>query len=469
MTTPPHLNLVARTGHPDFLDLPWSEPLEEWQSERFVNLIRGISRHIVRFVEYDGTLYALKELPERPARREWTLLRRLEGQGLPVVEPVGIVTGRGDDLDAVLITRHLEYSLPYRALFSGRGIPDLRTHLLNGLVELLARLHLRGFFWGDCSLSNALFRRDAGALTAYLVDAETGELHGALSDGQRRYDLDIAQLNILGELLDVAAEVGLPDDLDPDETADEIVARYDALWAELTHEETFAPDERFKVEERLRRLNELGFDVEEIQLEATPGGYRLRLDPHVVEPGHHRHRLLRLTGLDAQENQARRMLNDIARFREAEERKQKRPLSESVVASRWRQEVFEPTVAAVPDDLHGRLPGGRGLPPGARAPLVPVGRRRQGRRHRGGGALLRQERAAEPAAGAGRAAGARRNAGRGLTGLGREARCLPAARPGLLRHAARRSVFRLATVTARALIAIRRALLGRYSASLRRR
>jgi len=122
-----------------------------------VNLIRGISRHVVRFVEYDGALYALKELPERPARREWTLLRRLESQGLPVVEAVGIVTGRGDDLDAVLITRHLEYSLPYRALFAGAAIPDLRTHLLNGLVELLTRLHLRGFFWGDCSaLEHAL-------------------------------------------------------------------------------------------------------------------------------------------------------------------------------------------------------------------------------------------------------------------------------------------------------------------------
>jgi len=177
--------LVARTGHPTFLDLPWAEPLEEWTSDRLVNLIRGISRHVVRFVEYDGALYALKELPERPARREWTLLRRLESQGLPVVEAVGIVTGRGDDLDAVLITRHLEYSLPYRALFAGAAIPDLRTHLLNGLVELLTRLHLRGFFWGDCSLSNTLFRRDAGALTAYLVDAETGELHAALSDDQR--------------------------------------------------------------------------------------------------------------------------------------------------------------------------------------------------------------------------------------------------------------------------------------------
>jgi Domain of unknown function (DUF4032)/Lipopolysaccharide kinase (Kdo/WaaP) family len=349
-------HLVARTGHPDFLDLPWEDPLEEWQSERLVKLIRGISRHVVRFVEYDGALYALKELPERPARREWTLLRRLEGQGLPVVEAVGMVTDRGNDLDAVLITRHLEFSLPYRALFSGQGIPDLRTHLLNALVELLTRLHLRGFFWGDCSLSNALFRRDAGALTAYLVDAETGELHGSLSDGQRTYDLDIAQVNIVGELLDVDAEVGLPADLDPDETGEEIVRRYRALWDEVTREETFGADERFKIEERLHRLNELGFDVEELQLEATPDGYRLRLDPLVVEPGHHRHRLLRLTGLDAQERQAQRMLNDLAHFRESLERQEKRTLPESVVASRWRDEVFEPTVAAVPAELQGRLP-----------------------------------------------------------------------------------------------------------------
>src|SRR5439155_800300 len=221
-------------------------------------LIRGISRHVVRFVEYDGALYALKELPERPARREWTLLRRLAGQDLPVVKAVGIVTGRENDLDAILITRHLEYSLPYRALFSGTAIPDLRTHLLNALAELLTRLHISGFFWGDCSLSNALFRRDAGALSAYLVDAETGELHGRLSDGQREYDLEIALLNVVGELLDVDAEVGLPPDLDPDETGAEVVARYEALWHELTREETFGPDERFKIEERLQRLNELG-------------------------------------------------------------------------------------------------------------------------------------------------------------------------------------------------------------------
>jgi tRNA A-37 threonylcarbamoyl transferase component Bud32 len=353
---PTRFKLRARTGHPSFLDLPWDTPLEEWDTPRLVNVIRGISRHVVRFVEYDGALYALKELPERPARREWSLLRGLESKGLPVVEAVGIVTERENDLDAVLITRHLEYSLPYRALFSGAAIPDLRTHLLNALAELLTRLHLRGFFWGDCSLSNTLFRRDAGALSAYLVDAETGEQHPQLSDGQRGYDLDIAQTNVIGELLDIEAEMGLPPDLDPEETAEEIIRRYQSLWHELTREETFGTGDRYKVEERLRTLNSLGFDVEEIQLYATPDGYRLNLEPHVVEPGHHRHRLLRLTGLDAQENQARRMLNDIARFREAMERREKRPLSESVAASHWRDEVFEPTIAAVPEDMWAALP-----------------------------------------------------------------------------------------------------------------
>src|SRR5262249_40367968 len=208
-------------------------------------------------------------------------------------------------------------------------------------------------FWGDCSLSNALFRRDAGALSAYLVDAETGELHGALSDGQRDYDLQIAQQNVVGELLDVDAEVGLPEDLDPDETRDEVAMRSPALWDESTRGEPSRPVGRYRPDERLHRLTALGFDVEEISLEATDGGSRLRLDPFVVEPGHHRHRLLRLTGLDAQENQARRMLNDLARYREAREREGGRPLSESAVASEGRRPGFAPPGAARPRALPG--------------------------------------------------------------------------------------------------------------------
>jgi Domain of unknown function (DUF4032)/Lipopolysaccharide kinase (Kdo/WaaP) family len=355
---PARLQLIARTGHPDFLDLPWEEPLAEWESERLVEVVRGIHRHVVRFVEYetrDGpALYALKELPAELARREWRLLRSLAAEEMPVVKAVGVATERGNDLDAVLITRHLDYSLPFRTLFARGSVPDLRRRLLDAGAELLVRLHLGGFFWGDCSLSNTLFRRDAGALAAYLVDAETGELHPSLSDGQRRHDLEIAELNVVGELADVEAELVLEGELEPEATAAELVARYESLWEELTREEVFGDDTRYKIDERLHRLNELGFDVEEMELVAGADGYRLRLSPRVVEPGHHRRRLHALTGLNAQENQARRLLNDLARFRAELDRTTGRPIPETVAVHRWLSEVFEPAVAAVPADLWGK-------------------------------------------------------------------------------------------------------------------
>jgi hypothetical protein len=352
---PAAFQLLARPGNPTFLDLPWEKPLEEWQHERLVEVVRGISRHVVRFVDYDGRIYALKELPRRYAEREYRLLRHLEEEEMPVVEAVGVVTERGEDLDAVLITKHLEFSIPYRALFTEGGPAELRATLIQALAQLLVRLHLSGFFWGDCSLSNALFRRDAGELAAYLVDAETGELHPTLSNGQREHDLMLAEENVAGELMDVAGELGeLPEGTDPVETAIRLRENYEALWDEVTREELFRADEAYKIDERLHRLNEMGFDVEEIELERVPEGYRLRLNPHLVEPGHHRRRLLMLTGLNAQENQARRMLNDLSAYRALLEAQEGKPLPESVAAYRWRNDVFEPAVAAVPQELHGK-------------------------------------------------------------------------------------------------------------------
>jgi hypothetical protein len=269
---------------------------------------------------------------------------------MPVVEPVGVVVQRPGELDAVLITQHLEYSLPYRALFGGRGFADVRDRLLDSLAQLLVRLHLGGFFWGDCSLSNALFRRDAGALSAYLVDAETGELHATLSEGQRDHDLLLAEQNLHGELLDVEAEIGgLPSGIDPALTAADVARRYHALWSELTREEVFARHERYRIDERLRRLNELGYDVEAIQLVGSGDELRLRLDPRVVEPGHHRRRLAALTGLDVQENQARRLLHDLDAYRALKGE------PEQVAGYRWLREVFEPTIARVPEALAGKL------------------------------------------------------------------------------------------------------------------
>jgi hypothetical protein len=349
---PARFQLLARTGYPDFLDLPWDEPLEEWETDRFVEVSRGISRHVVRFVDYDGSLFALKELPERYAANEYRLLRRLAEDEMPVVDPVGVV--RREGLDPILITKHLDYSLPFRTLFVQTPRGQLRDKLLSAQAELLVRLHLAGFFWGDCSLSNTLFRRDAGGLAAYLVDAETGELHPALTNGQRAHDIELAVENVAGELLDVEAATQMPLAFDPFETAELLGERYASLWQEVTREEEFGQDERWRLHERLRRLNELGFDVEEIEVVAGPDGFRLQLNPRVVEPGHHRRRLHSRTGLDAQENQARRLLNDLTRYKAWLERSGKAPVSDAAAAGRWLSEVFEPAIAAVPAELRGR-------------------------------------------------------------------------------------------------------------------
>ena len=110
---------------------------------------------------------------------------------------------RPDDLDAILVTRYLEYSMSYRFLFSRPGAMDSADQLIDAMVELLVRLHLAGVYWGDCSLSNTLFRLDAGAMSAYLVDAETAERHPALTAGQRDYDVELATERVGAELLDL--------------------------------------------------------------------------------------------------------------------------------------------------------------------------------------------------------------------------------------------------------------------------
>lgn len=340
------------------LSLPWTEPLADWEDERLVEIRqRGISRHVVRFVADNGVLYALKSLSERLARREYRLLRSLAGLGIPAVEVVGAAVDLGPDADAILVTKFLPFATTYRAVFSSpRGSGPPTDKLLDALVELLVRLHLSGFFWGDCSLSNALFRYDAGTLEAYLVDAETSEQHPELTTGQRRYDVELAVERVYGELLDLQAGGLLPAGVDPLGVAEELQRRYEGLWDELTREEIIPRDkQRFRIAERLRRLNELGFDAEEVELISVPEGSRLRVRTRVAESGHHSRELFLRTGLDVGENQARRLLNDIASFRAYLEQKEGRPVSEVVAANRWLTEVYDPVLAAVPEGLRDRL------------------------------------------------------------------------------------------------------------------
>lgn len=353
------LQLTARTGHPDFLDLPWDVPLAAWESDRLVEMPLGIHRHVVRTVRYEDRLYHLKELPRRYALREWRFLRHLKEEGVPVVDVVGVVTLRddadGERLDACLITQHLEFSVPYRLLFLRREHHALRDPLIDAMAQLLVRLHLNGFYWGDCSLSNTLFRRDAGSLAAYLVDTETGELYSELSDGQRRTDVELAAEKTAGELLDLQAANVLGEAIDPADFALDLEDRYHRLWAELTHDEVFAEGERHRIHDRLRRINEIGYDVEELELLREDGGQtRLHLRTSVLEPGRYQRLLRELTGLEAQDLQARVLLNDIRNFAAWMADDEGTVLEESVAARRWLERSFEPTVALVPHELRGR-------------------------------------------------------------------------------------------------------------------
>jgi hypothetical protein len=351
--------LLTRPGHPTFLDLPLDFPLGSWDHERLVNPVRGLHRHVVVFVAYGDDMYALKELPDRVAHREYRLLRELVERDVPTVDAIGTITGRTDDdgnpLEGILITKHLDFSLPFRVLFTRTTVNDGAPLLLDALAFLLVRIHLAGFYWGDCSLSNSLFRRDAGSLSATLVDAETGELHDRLSDGQRMYDLELAQFNVAAELTDVACAGGFEDDVDPSAIAADLLKRYDTLWTELTRTEVIAVDDVRAIDARVQRMNDLGFDVSELVLEDAPGGYRLRFETAVVEADHHRRRLQTLTGLDVQERQARRLLNDIRQFKADQERRTGKTMSEARAAMRWLLEVFEPATSAIPAELLGRL------------------------------------------------------------------------------------------------------------------
>lgn len=354
---PGSLSITSAVSDAGLLDLPWDLPLQDWPDETIAALPKGISRHLVRFAHLAGYIIAIKETSAELARREYDLLRTLQRLEVPCVEPVAVIVNReaadGQPLEPVLVTRHLRFSLPYRALYSQTLRPDTATRLVDALAVLLVRLHVTGFFWGDVSLSNTLFRRDAGAFAAYLVDAETGKLYeGGLSNGQRENDLEIARVNIAGELLDLESGNRLDENLDPVAVADGIVAAYRNLWKELTGAESFPRSERWRISQRVERLNELGFDIEELSIRTVQDGSEVRIQPKVVDAGHHSRRLLRLTGLDAGENQARRLLNDLDAYRAVGDRREQ---DEEMVAHEWLVRVFEPVIRAIPRELRGKL------------------------------------------------------------------------------------------------------------------
>jgi tRNA A-37 threonylcarbamoyl transferase component Bud32 len=352
--SPTEAELRLRSGVPDLVALPWLESLGSWSPADipFRDIPVGPSRHLVRFVHVGGRLWALKELPGWAAEREYTALLELERRGLPAVRAAGLAVRPGSD-DAVLITEYLAGCWQYRRLLM--NIPmDERIHrqrLFDAVALLVVDLHRRGVFWGDCSLANILFKRDGQVLQAHLVDAETAEVHPSLSRGQRGHDLEILEENIAGGLMDLAVRLEQPDEV-VEQLLDEargVAARYTELWDTLHAQPTFPYRRRHETVAQIRRLNDLGFAVEEVRLvQLRPGEEEVRLNAVVADRRFHAEELQRLTGLHVGEGQAQLLLNDL---RSHGVRLRHPDLPEEAVARSWLRSVYEPALEVLAREL----------------------------------------------------------------------------------------------------------------------
>ena len=360
----PHKRHLKITGVGDdiasIVNLPWEIPLEEWPEDPSLAAQRGISRHIVRLVratsDPESEIYAVKETVPEFAHREYEALRELDLRGAPSVSQIAVVDGRtdhqGNELPCAIVTRFLPYSLPYRVLLSGTVTQHEVFNMANALAYLLVRLHLLGFWWGDCSLSNALFRRDADGYVAYLVDAETGEFQKKLSTGQREHDLDIVQFNVAAELEDLKLSGVLFPGMDPVRASESLIKRYRRIWNTLSEPQLLPANDRLAVEKAMRSLQDLGFAVEEVDLQIEGDAGTLSFTPKLVSPNYHSDRLKELMGLEAEELQAKRILASFERFRSREIAIT--PDSHEA-AERWLNEVFLKVVNSVPESMRGRI------------------------------------------------------------------------------------------------------------------
>ncbi len=343
----------ARSDHPDFVDLDWSEPISNWHSSRLVSMPEGIHRHPIVFVAYTEGIYAIKELPIRYARHEFETLRAMEDVTRHVAVPVALVErpwiDEASEASGAVITSYVSDAFPYRHLVSGHDFGRRRGSLLDAFAGLLVELHLHGFYWGDCSLSNTLYRWDASSIEAIMIDAETSTIYGHISKGQRMEDLAIMELNVAGEMADIAAEHGASIDDADLHLGFDISARYASLWDELTTSLVVTAGDHYRIRHRIHRLNTLGFAVESIDLIPVDNGVNVKMSVRVGGRQYHSQRLRQIAGIDTSENQARSILSDLS-YHESK-LGHTSSTRKSVGAMKWRSMVFDPLIHRISADL----------------------------------------------------------------------------------------------------------------------
>jgi hypothetical protein len=145
-------------------------------------------------------------------------------------------------------------------------------------------------------------------------------------------------------MADIAASQGYDLDSADLELGVDITKRYDALWRELTTDLIIAPHERYRIRERVGRLNDLGFAIDEIDVIPSGSSSRIRISVSVAGRTFHSQRLRESTGIDASENQARQILSDV-RYHDAKHGEKGETGSvtgKAVATMHWRITRFEP-------------------------------------------------------------------------------------------------------------------------------
>ena len=309
----------------------------------------GIHRHPVVFVAYDEGIYAIKELPLAIARSEYEVLRALAEMSRRTAVAVGHVErwwlDPTTEQAGAVITSYVEHSFPYRQLVSGPGFGGRRRQMLDAVAGLLVELHIAGLYWGDCSLSNLLYRWDAGAIEAVMIDGETSEMHEQLSNGQRLMDIEVMIENLAGEMADIAAMNGVEVDHADLNLGHDIESKYHQLWEELNRELVVGRNDSYLIRERIARLNDLGFSVDEFELDPTESGNVVRMRVRVGGRTHHSFKLRQLTGIEASENQARILLSDLEYF--LSKSGSTTPTMRTVGTMNWLSQSFEPIMARI--------------------------------------------------------------------------------------------------------------------------
>ncbi|MDP2364779.1 MAG: DUF4032 domain-containing protein [Ignavibacteria bacterium] len=193
----------------DLENLPWDTPLIEWSDKqvKFLDVRKGISKHIVRFIKTKDFAFAIKQTNPISAYFESETFTKLLQKGIHTLIPAGYIFYKKNlfeintDVDkslAFIITILESRSIPHSILFKWDFSDASRRAIYKAVAELLANLHFSNIYWGDASLSNILIKfikskdekgKSHTELKAFLSDAETIQILKNISEEYINKDL----------------------------------------------------------------------------------------------------------------------------------------------------------------------------------------------------------------------------------------------------------------------------------------